>query len=1578
MPYRARGPAPRWPIALVLALLQAALAFVAVPAAHGAGFGTVTIVADVSAREPASPGVNATARFSIVLARTAPGTVTVDYQTVGGTATAGLDYGTASGTLIFSGSETTKTVAVNVFYDPFDEPDETFSLHLVSAGNATVGSPATRTATIHDANANPTLKVSDPSVAENDPSGVARFVVTLSAPSANTVTVNAATADSTATVAGGDYVALPSTLVTFAPGEVAKVIPVMVNDDSTTEGTESFKLNLSTPSGATVADSQGVATILDDDGPPVISIDDAPAVIEGDSGTVNAVFTIRLSHPSASAVTVKADTAAGTATSPADYAAVSNATVTITAGQTTATLNVPVKGDGLSEANETFAVNLSAPGGGVLGDSAGVGTITDDDTPVQIAVTGGGDVVEGNVGSGGTAAFDVTLSRSSGQTVMVDYATTGGTAISGLDYSPILLQTLTFSPGTTKQTVNVQIVGETLSEGQETFTLGLSNPSGGGLDVAHTTATATILNDDGPAATVTIATPAAPTVESNGTAAVDVTLSNSALPVVATWKTVDGTATAGSDYTATTGIVTFLTNGTQTITVPVTNDSLDENDEAFSVVLTSVTDAIGAGASAIVTIADDDATPTLAVSGTPVNEGNAGDVTQVSVTVTLSAPSGRTVTVDHATTAVTATAGADYTAAAPGTLTFLPGQTSKTLTVEVLGDNVDEIDETLSVVLSNAVNAGISSGTGTVTITDDDTAPAVSVAGAVAVGENDGRPAAFVVSLNGPSAKAIDVTVATGDGTATAGSDYTAVPATVLHFAPGGALSQPVDVTVLDDLVADSAPAEHFTLALTSPVNATLDPAADSATATILDDDGPATLSVDPAVPVAEGTTGDTTPAAFHVSLVPASDASVTVDWATGNAGDTATAGSDYTAASGTLTIPAGATGGDVAIDVLGDTTDEIDETFTVTLTNAAGAALSSGGTTLAATGKILDDDQPVLWVEAPAPKAEGASGSSPTRFLVKLSSPSPTPVSVDYATSNGTATAGSDYTAKTGAVTFPANQTTAQAVDVAVLGDTTDELDETFTLTLSNPTGAALATGGLSAASAMIDDDDGPSVSVAGPASSVAEGNSGTVNAVFSVTLSTPSVQTVTVPYATAAGTATSGTDYTATSGTATFTPGQTTQPVTVPVTGDTLNENDETFSLVLSAPVDGTLGTSSAVATIGNDDGSTLAVGDASVIEGDSGNVPATFTVTLAPATTVPVSVNWATENRTATAGSDYTASSGTLSFAAGETTKAVTVQVRGDTTDSVDETFAVKLSGPSATAVLGDAEGTGTIIDDDAPGSLRVDDVTIAEGTGAAEQRSAVFTVRLNPARPRAVTVHYETVDATATSPSDYAATSGTLTFAAGQTTKTVPVPVVPDSKNEANERFVLHLSAPAAATIGDGDGNATITDDDPAGYLLVGGDGSGYPFGGGASVGAAGALPLTKPVVGSASTPTGNGYWMVASDGGVFTVGDARFYGSTGDLKLNKPIVGMAATPTGNGYWMVATDGGIFSFGDARFSGSTGDLKLNKPIVSMTATPTGNGYWFVASDGGVFNFGDANYQGSTGAQILGKPIVAIVAL
>ncbi len=239
-------------------------------------------------------------------------------------------------------------------------------------------------------------------------------------------------------------------------------------------------------------------------------------------------------------------------------------------------------------------------------------------------------------------------------------------------------------------------------------------------------------------------------------------------------------------------------------------------------------------------------------------------------------------------------------------------------------------------------------------------------------------------------------------------------------------------------------------------------------------------------------------------------------------------------------------------------------------------------------------------------------------------------------------------------------------------------------------------------------------------------------------------------------------------------------------------------------------------------------ISIKDVTVTEGDTGTTDATFTVSLSEAIGRQVTVDYATADGTATASQDYTATSGTLTFNAGETSKTITVPVIGDTTTESNETFYVNLTNPS-NATIADGQGVGTIQDDDSPSSpsqpqISINDVTVTEGnTGTT---NATFTVSLSQASSAQVTVDYATADGTATAGSDYQSTSGTLTFNAGETSKTITVPVYGDTTAESNETFYVNLTNPSNATIADGQGVGTIQDDDGSS-----GSGSGGSSGGG---------------------------------------------------------------------------------------------------------------------------------------------------
>jgi Calx-beta domain len=441
----------------------------------------------------------------------------------------------------------------------------------------------------------------------------------------------------------------------------------------------------------------------------------------------------------------------------------------------------------------------------------------------------------------------------------------------------------------------------------------------------------------------------------------------------------------------------------------------------------------------------------------------------------------------------------------------------------------------------------------------------------------------------------------------------------------------------------------------------------------------------------------------------------------------------------------------------------------------------------------------------ADASIVEGDAGSQNLQFKVSWSGSKGGggSVSVGYATADASATAGNDYTAKSGPVGLSPGGCRCGWISIPILGDNLDEDTETFKVNLSAAIGATIVD---AQAIGTIYDNEGP------PAVIVTDTNDteSTGTMPISVLLTGPTAGTVTMHYATASGTATAGSDFTSTTGNLTFNPGQTTASVAVPITSDVLNEDDETFTLSVSNVVGAGVTASTGTATIDDDDAEPdLSIANATVTEGNSGHGTASFAVTLSAASGREITVDYGTADASALAGADYTATSGTLTFAAGETSKSVDVPVKGDLVYEGNETFAVSLSSPS-NAGTADADAVGTITDDDPKPSFSIADVSVTEGNSGTA--TATFTISMSNASAAAASVHWATSDGSALAGSDYETGGATLSFLAGEVAHTVGVTVNGDTLDETDETFTVTLSSATGATIADPTATGTITDDD----------------------------------------------------------------------------------------------------------------------------------------------------------------------
>ncbi len=387
--------------------------------------------------------------------------------------------------------------------------------------------------------------------------------------------------------------------------------------------------------------------------------------------------------------------------------------LTIPANVTTFTVTVPAATDAVSESGETVPLTI----GGVTG----TGTISGSILPT-LSIN---DVTVNE--TAGTATFTVSLSSASAQSVSVNYATANGTASSASDYTSKASTTLTFAAGVTTQTVTVNITNDAIYEGAtaETFFVNLSGAVN--ATIADNQGIASITDNE---TAPTVSSITSPTVAEGTSLVYAVTLSGaSSVATSIPFSVGGGSATAVTDY----GTATF-SNG---VTLSGGNLSIPAGVSSFNVIVPTVSDAnsepgetvpvtVG-GVTGVGTIAGTD--PTISINDVSVNE-SAGTAT---FTVTLSSATTKVVDVNYSTSNGSASAGSDYGALSSTKLTFAAGETSKTITVNLVNDTTVEANETFNVVLATPVNATIADGTGVATIIDNDAAPAPAPFAAMAV-----------------------------------------------------------------------------------------------------------------------------------------------------------------------------------------------------------------------------------------------------------------------------------------------------------------------------------------------------------------------------------------------------------------------------------------------------------------------------------------------------------------------------------------------------------------------------------------------------------------------------------------------------------------------------------------------------------------------------------------------------------------------------------------------------------------------------------------------------------------------------
>jgi YD repeat-containing protein len=629
-------------------------------------------------------------------------------------------------------------------------------------------------------------------------------------------------------------------------------------------------------------------------------------------------------------------------------------------------------------------------------------------------------------------------------------------------------------------------------------------------------------------------------------------------------------------------------------------------------------------------------------------------------------------------------------------------------------------------------------------------------------------------------------------GTATNGSgpggDYTITG--TLNWPAGSAANQTVVVTIADDVLVD--PNETVILTLNTPTGGATIGTTNVTTLTIADNDTPGVIQWASATySGSEGGAAVTISATRTGGSGGAVGASYSI---AGTAINGSGPGGDYTI-SGTLNWPAGSSANQtVVVSVVDDTVHDPGETVVLTLNSPTGGATI--GTTNVTTLTIADNDPPppTGTLQFSASTYTVAENGGSLTITVTRANGSSGPATVNYATSNGTAESGSDYTTTSGTLTWTNGDASNRTFSVPILDDANVEGSQTFSVTLSGATGATV--GSPNPATVTITDFEPGSVQLSSGTYSVAETGGSLVVTVNRVGGNDGAAS---VSYATSNGTAAAGSDYTAISGTLNWPSGDgAARTFSIPILDDADVEGNQTFTVTLSGATGASLGVPvAATVTITDVEAGTLTLSPTSYNVTEAATT-VTVTATRSGGNDGAVAVNYATSNGTAIAGSDYTAASGTLSWGnADGATKSFTVTILDDSSGEPSETINLTLSSPTGGATLGASAGTITINDNETGVLALVSPPsTVAENGG-----SLAFTVSRTNGTVGAASVLCSAVNGTAAAGSDFVNPNQTLTWSAGDgANKTCTVGISDDTSFEGNETFTVQLSAASGATLG----------------------------------------------------------------------------------------------------------------------------------------------------------------------------------
>ena len=962
--------------------------------------------------------------------------ITFDYAVAGVTAIGGgNDFLLADGAGTIAAGEASATLVVRIDGDALYEGNETFTITLSNITNASAGTTV-HTVTIADNEATPTIGFSTDASNAQEATTSKSFTIQLNAVSGLVSTVDYSATGGTAAGSGVDYTLADGSVTIAANLDPPQAtFDLTIVDDILDEVDETVIITLSSPTNSTLGTTQLTYTINDDDAQPSIAFtSDNFAASEA---TTNGQFSLALSGASGKEITYGYTINAVTTTASddgVDYTLTAG-TNTISAGAAVSTIDFTVNDDALDEIDEVLVVTLNtdafvnvATTGSPLEATY---TIQDDDNPPNIQFTNAtGTMAEVD----GTANVEVSIASVSGKDVSVTVSDNlTGSATADSDYT-VNGAAYTITAGQTTVNVPVNIPGDeaTEEEGDETVVLGLSGAANSTI-VGNSTHTLTITDSD-PVPTVVLTNATATIGENVGNYTINYNLDYRSHQDITFDYAIANTSTAegdGTDFTLANGTATITAgNTTGTLTLAVNNDNLFENNETVVINISNPTNAsIGATETMTITIEDNDNAPTVRFAVGADAAASDATTDQESVTVTLSAVSGKETTIPYtigeASTVTSTGIYADHNLTA-GNLVIPIGSLTGNITYNPVADGTYENDEILIIDLGTPTNATLNADnsvtTHSITFSSSDAAPTVGFSATTSnITETDEDAITNLeISLSTRSEVAMSVFASGAVGTAET-ADFSVNSAVAITIDASTALvnnlTANVPVTVIGDLIDEEN--QTFTVTLSAATDATVSGLTGVHTVTIVDNDAPPVVRMfyngDTEVQVLDIAEGNGS-FDFRVALNGATEKTVTIDYEVDALVSTTKLNQDYSGlpASGTFTLAAGVNSQDVTVTLISDIVDEPNQTIKVDLVSGTETNATLSGTQNTFTATILDDDQApyVYFNTSNATQGnEGAASSTDQVLLtVTMLDTSEQIVVIPYSLGEGTATANVDF----------------------------------------------------------------------------------------------------------------------------------------------------------------------------------------------------------------------------------------------------------------------------------------------------------------------------------------------------------------------------------------------------------------------------------------------------------------------------------------------------------------------------------------------------------------------------------------